>query len=47
MTAGGWPRRAWCAVGSSLAFLVLLSLVSFVFAAVAIATRLVLGADVA
>jgi hypothetical protein len=42
----GWPRRAWCAIGSGLAFLAVFALVGFVLAAVAIATRLVVGADV-
>jgi hypothetical protein len=46
MSAEGWPRRAWCAAGSGLAFMVLLALVGFVLAAVAFATGLVLGADV-
>lgn len=46
MTFEGWPRRACCAIGSGLAFLAVLGLVGVVFAAVAIATRLVVGADV-
>ena len=46
MTVESWPRRARCAIGSGLAFLVLLTLVGFVFTAVGFATSLVLGADV-
>jgi hypothetical protein len=46
MIVEGWPRRAGCAIGSGLAFMVLLALVGFVFTAVAFATKLVLGADV-
>ena len=46
MTFEGWPRRAWCAIGSGLALLAVLGIASLVFAVVAIATRLVVGADV-
>jgi hypothetical protein len=47
MDVESWPRRASCAIGSGLAFVVLLGLVGFVFAAVAYAAKLVAGADVA
>ncbi len=46
MTFEGWPRRASYAIGTGLAFLIVLGLGSLLFALVAVVTRLAVGADV-
>jgi hypothetical protein len=45
VTIQHWGRRAWCGIGSALAFAVVLALVGVVLTAVAFTTRLALGVD--
>ena len=46
MTVGGWPRRAWRAIGSALNGTEVLALVGVALFAVALAAMLALGVDV-